>query len=196
MRTSPLLVLLAVAPLYAGASASAQEVRTQAPCSPVVDHTQGSVTFTFSGGCNLGATPAELQDIIGNVLARRAVPLDVYDSVSRALGVTDTALTTFFRILGENKVAAEDLDAKLREIAGRHLTLLKQAEPSADDDPQVAAIKTQAVAAIAIGNYARAEELLQRAFDTDLAAARRAQDAADKHYLTAAKTRADLGGLS
>jgi len=42
-----------------------------------------------------------------NVLARRAIPpelLDRYDMVSRAFGITDTALTTFFRILGENKV--------------------------------------------------------------------------------------------
>jgi tetratricopeptide (TPR) repeat protein len=116
--------------------------------------------------------------------------------------VTDAALGTFFRVLGERKVTTEDLDAKLREIAARHLTLLKQTEPSGDDDPEVAAIKKEAVAAIAVGNYVRAEELLQRAFDTDLAAARRAQDAvrraqdaADKRYLTAAKTRADLGQL-
>jgi hypothetical protein len=90
----------------------------------------------------------------------------------------DTALTTFFRILGENKVATEDLDAKLREVAARHLTLLKQAEGSADDDPQVAAIKTEAVAAIGAGDYARAEGLLRHAFDADVAIARRAQDAA------------------
>src|SRR5262249_35673169 len=98
-----------------------------------------------------------------------------YDTVSRAFGVTDTALTTFLRLLGERKVATEDLDARLREVAARHLTLLKQAEPSPDDDPQVAAIKRDAVAAIGAGDYARAGELLQRAFDADLAAARRAQ---------------------
>jgi hypothetical protein len=86
-----------------------------------VDRTQGNVTVTFSGGCNLGATPAELQDLISNVLARRAVSLELHDNVSRALGVTDTAVTNFFRILGENKVATEDLDAKLREVAARHL---------------------------------------------------------------------------
>ena len=45
------------------------------------------------------------------------------------------------------------------------VTLLKQAESSADDDPQVAAIKKEAVAAIGAGDYVRAEGLLRRAFD-------------------------------
>src|SRR5262249_56111744 len=70
------------------------------------------------------------------------------------------------------------------------------------DDPQVAVIKQQAVAAIGAGDYARAESLLRRAFDADLATARRAQEAATKaleiaakRFLTAAKTRADMGEL-
>jgi tetratricopeptide (TPR) repeat protein len=205
MNIRLLALSLALAPIFVGAAALAQNVQTQAPCSPVVDHTQGNVTVTFSGGCTSGITPVELKEIIDSVLAQRAIPpelLDRYEIVSRQFGVTDTALGTFFRILGEKKVATDDLDAKLREVAARHLTLLKQAEPTGDDDPQVAAIKKEAVAAIADGNYAGAEELLLRAFDTDLAAARRAQeavrraqDAADKRYLTAAKTRADLGEL-
>jgi hypothetical protein len=52
----------------------AQDVQTQAPCSPVVDRTQGNVTNIFNGGCTVGITPAQLQDIIDNVLARRAIP--------------------------------------------------------------------------------------------------------------------------
>src|SRR5262249_46904202 len=84
---------------------------------------------------------------------------------------------------------------KLRDIAGRHLTLLKQAEASTDDDPHVAAIKKQAAEAISNGDYSHAEELLQNAFNADLATARRAQDAANKRFLTAAKTKADLAEL-
>jgi hypothetical protein len=64
------------------------------------------------------------------------IVLDRYEKLSQALGVTDTALTNFFRILG---VKPEDLDGKLREVAARQVTLLKEAESSADDDPQVAA---------------------------------------------------------
>src|SRR5258708_7743902 len=188
-----------VAWLLLGVPALAQDVRTQAPCSPGVDRTQGNVTVTFSGGCTVGITPAELKDIIDNVLSRRAIPpelLDQYEMLSRAFGVTDAALTTFFRVLGERKVATEDLDAKLREVAARHLTLRKQAEASPDDDPQVAAIKKEAVAALGAGDYVRAGDLLRRAYDADLATARRTQDAANKRYLTAAKTRADIGELN
>jgi tetratricopeptide (TPR) repeat protein len=198
MTMSFALLFLSFAWLFAAIPAFAQEVRTQAPCSPVVDRTQGNVTVSFNGGCTVGITPAELKDIIDSVLSRRAIPselLDRYEMVSRAFGVTDTALAAFFRILGENKVATEDLDAKLREIAARHLTLLKQAEASPEDDPQIAAVKKQAVAAIGLGDYGRAEGLLQRAFDADLAAARRAQDAANKRFLTAAKTKADIAEL-
>src|SRR5262245_47071803 len=194
----PRSLMIAGAVLLSTAVLHAQEVRTQAPCSPVVDRTQGNVTLTFSGGCTVGITPAELKEIIDSVLARRAIPpelLDRYEMVSRQFGVADMALTTFFRILGENKVATEDLDAKLREVAARHVTLLKQAEASADDDPQVATIKKEAVAAIGAGDYARAEGLLRRAFDADVAVARRAQDVANKRLLTAARTRADLGQL-
>ena len=58
------------------------------------------------------------------------------------------------------------------------------------------------MAAISTGDYARAQALLEQAFDADLVAARKAQDSANKaletakqRYLTAAKTKADLGEL-
>jgi tetratricopeptide (TPR) repeat protein len=197
-HTSVACLLLIVAWLVITASASAQDTRTGALCSPVVERTQGNVTLTFNGGCTVGITPAELKDIIDSVLARRAIPpelLDRYEMVSRAFNVSDTALTTFFRILGENKVPLEDLDATLRQIAGRHLTLLKQAELSTDNDPQVAALRKQAVTAIEAGDYVGAEGFLQRAFDTSLVASRQIQDAANKRLLSAAKIRAQLGEL-
>jgi tetratricopeptide (TPR) repeat protein len=187
-----LAVFLALAP------AGAQEVRTQAPCSPAIDRTQGNVTINFSGGCTVGITPAQLQEIVASLQAGRSVPpelLDRYDALSQKFGVTDAAVANFFRILGENKVAAGDLDTKLREIAAQHLTLLKQTEAQADDDPQVAALKKDAAAAIDAGDYARAQTLLQQALDADLVAEKRALEAANQRYLTAAKTKADLGQL-
>jgi tetratricopeptide (TPR) repeat protein len=192
LALSSLLICLCAAPT------SAQEVRTQAPCSPVIDRTQGNVTVNFTGGCTAGITPAQIQEIVERVLAGRPIPaefLDKYESISRQFGVADTALTTFFRILGNSKVAIEDLDAKLREIAARHLTLLKQVESLPGDDPQVETLKKEAVAAIGAGDYPRAQGLLEQAFDADLVAARKALDAANRRYVTAAKTKADLGQL-
>jgi hypothetical protein len=56
---------IATASLFWVSTSHAQEVKTQAPCSPVVDRTQGNVTVTFSGAAALSEiTPAQLNDII------------------------------------------------------------------------------------------------------------------------------------
>jgi tetratricopeptide (TPR) repeat protein len=180
------------------ASANAQGVRTEAPCSPVIDRTQGNVTINFTGGCTAGIAPAQLQQIIDDVMSRRSIPPDLlekYEQLGQRFGVTDMAVATFFRVMGERKVPTEDLDAKLREIAARHLTLLKQVETVPGADPQLDALKKSAVAAIGAGDYARAQALLEQAFDADLVAARKALDTANQRYVTAAKTKADLGQL-
>src|SRR5690348_1844746 len=101
--------------------ATAQDILTGAPCSPVVQQVQGDVALTFRGGCTVGISPAEMKEIIDTILTRRAIPpelLDRYEAISQQFGVTQTALATFFRILGERNTAVEELDAKLREIAG------------------------------------------------------------------------------
>ena len=110
-------IIIVGAMLLSIAGSHAQDVRTQAPCSPVVGRTQGNVTLI----CTVGTTPAQLQDIVDNVLFRRAIPsefVDRYDQLSPEFRVTDTALTIVFHILGENKVAMEDLDAKLTRDPG------------------------------------------------------------------------------
>jgi hypothetical protein len=62
-------------------------------------------------------------------------------------------------------------------------------------DPQLDALKKSAVAAIGAGDYARAQALLEQAFDADLVAARKALDTANQRYVAAAMTKADLGQL-
>lgn len=146
-------------------AAAAQNVRTEAPCSPVIDRTQGSVTITFTDGCTAGISPEQIQQIINDVQNKPAAPPESVEELARRLGVTDAALATFLRILGERKVSAEDLDAKLREIAARHLMLLKQIEAPPGEDPQVGSLRKEAMAAIDAGNYARAEALLQQLRD-------------------------------
>src|SRR5262245_21531939 len=111
--------------LVALASANAQSLRTEAPCSPVIDRTQGNVTINFTGGCTAGLTPEQMQQIVEAVLNKRAVPVESFEELAQRFGVTSLAVTTFFRVLGERHVPIEDLDAKLREIAARHLTALK-----------------------------------------------------------------------
>jgi tetratricopeptide (TPR) repeat protein len=178
--------------------AMAQNTQTQGPCSPIIDKTGGPVTINFSGGCTNGIDPGQLKAIIESVVAGRAIPpelLDRYEALGQKFGVTDIALTSFFRILGEKQVETSDLDTKLREIAGRYLTLLKQAESVSGFDPKAAALKTKALAEIKAGHYAAAESLLQRAVEADLAGLRSAQEALDNRYLAAAETKAVFAQL-
>ena len=178
------------------ASCNQQDVRTAGACSPVVNRTQESVTLNLA--CTAEITPTQLQQITNAVRAGQAIPpelLERSERLAQRLGVADTAVTNFFRILGDRKVPIEDLDAKLREVAGQHLTLLKQLETLSGEDPQVASIKKEAVAAVGAGDYALAQSLLEKAYDADLVAARKAQDAANRRFVTAAKTKADLGQL-
>jgi hypothetical protein len=59
MNRSVAISAVIVAWLAATAAATAQDVRTQAPCSPITDKTQGGVAINFNGGCNIIGVPAE-----------------------------------------------------------------------------------------------------------------------------------------
>ena len=105
------------------------------------------------------------------------------------LGVTQGAVTTFLRTLGEKDVPVEELPAKLGEIAERHKALLAQIASVRSDSPDVQAIKDQAHAAVERGDYERAESLLTKAEDAALASA-------DQLRLDAAALRAERGELA
>ncbi|WYD80677.1 MAG: hypothetical protein V8K32_15350 [Candidatus Electrothrix gigas] len=78
------------------------------------------------------------------------------------LAVTDAALTNFFRILEEQQVPRNDLDAKLREIAAAHKELLAQVEAIQSKDPEVLRLKDEAKQAVETGRYANAMRLLKK----------------------------------
>jgi hypothetical protein len=109
-------------------------------------------------GAMLLTTHLLLFGLIG--AATTVLGLQILYAAAREAGLLETADVGF---KASTQAPMKDLDAKLREVAARHLTLLKQAEALADDDPQVAAIKKQAIAAIGAGDYDRADGLLQRA---------------------------------
>jgi tetratricopeptide (TPR) repeat protein len=93
MSFAPLLLLLIAAWIVSAASALAQDVRTQARHSPVVDPTRGHVTLTFSGGCTVGITPAELKDINLALLYRvQGRYADAEPLYKRALAIGEKAL--------------------------------------------------------------------------------------------------------
>ncbi|MCI5133308.1 MAG: hypothetical protein D3904_17790, partial [Candidatus Electrothrix sp. EH2] len=104
------------------------------------------------------------------------VPPEVFANYVEELGVTKSALTSFFKILEEQQVARGDLDAKLREIAMRHVELLQRFETVTSDDPEVQALKKEAGDAIKSGAYDQADMLLAQAKERDRAAVARLKE--------------------
>ncbi len=105
----------------------------------------------------------------GNVTVN-GIPPELFAQYVRDLGVTDSALASFFKILEEQQIPRGDLDSKLREIAFRYKELLLRFEAVTSDDPQVQALKKQARQAIENGDYDRADALLNQAKERDRAA--------------------------
>jgi len=96
--------------------------------------------------------------------------------MAKELGVTEAALRNFFKILQENHVGADELDAKLREIAQRHKDLLERVAAIPDVDERANGLRDDAQAAIADGRYDDADEILRTAENQDLQAAAELED--------------------
>jgi tetratricopeptide (TPR) repeat protein len=113
----------------------------------------------------------------------------------KKLGVTEAALSSFFRILERREVPPEDLDSTLREIARRYKELEQRLATFSSEDPEVVALKEAARDALEAGDFGRAEALLQDAKEKDIAAAKAMQKSARKRLLSAAESAAELGAL-
>ena len=85
--------------------------------------------------------------------------------LGKQLGIKQSAIENFFRLLGQEQVPDEKLAESLATIANRHKELLAQLQAFGSDDPAIATLLTQARAAIEAGEYQQAESLLARAED-------------------------------
>ncbi len=63
---------------------------------------------------------------IGRQVNSYGIPPEVFAEYARKLAVTEAALASFFKILGENQVPPGDVDGKLREIADNYNELLQR----------------------------------------------------------------------
>ena len=117
------------------------------------------------------------------------------EKLMEELGVTRSALRNFFKILEQERVPFDDLDKKLREIAGQYTELLQRLEFVQSEDPKVVAFKTQARQAIEAGQFAASENLLKQAETRDLDAIEQLEAAAKQRRLSAAETNADNARL-
>jgi tetratricopeptide (TPR) repeat protein len=179
---------------WGSAFAAARAQTTTGDCSPIVRDTAGNVEINIA--CPIQLTPAQLRRLIEGVRSPDGVAptlVGEFRDLSKQLGVTESALENFFRILDRENVPADDLDATLRKIARRHLSLIADLRRVAAAEPEVQGLKDEALAAIQAVDYDRAESLLRQAEEADLDGARRAQAEAERRLLSAAETRAQRG---
>src|SRR5882724_3655573 len=64
--------------------------------------------------------------------------------LAKELGVTQSALESFFKILQQKHVPPEDLDSKLREVAASYKRLQAQLQQFLSEDPTVTALRREA----------------------------------------------------
>jgi tetratricopeptide (TPR) repeat protein len=125
------------------------------------------------GEQNIGQGP----NAIGKQVNNYNVQPEVFAKYAEELGVTKAALTSFFKILEQEKVPLGDLDSKLREIAFQHKELLLRFESVQSDDSEVRNLKVEAKNAIENGRFAEAEDWLVQARERDRQAVARMKDA-------------------
>ena len=123
--------------------------------------------------------------------------------LGQKLGFTSSAVTEFFKILGERNVPEEKIPAQLIEIATHFAQTRDELAALEPDDPQVAELAHSAKQALDAGHLTKADALLDRAKEAELSAfhqarklALKAQEAADRHAVTAAKLLASRGNIA
>ena len=143
------------------------------------------------------ATPSEMLDPspVDDEIDRLAEQME---ALSAELGTTKDALNGMFEILAEQKeLPVDQLEAKLREIAERHveLTRLWQALPKSNDDPEITLRREQATQALEAGDYDQAAELLEEARSIIRQARQEHQEALDRSLLGEASIFSQQGQL-
>ena len=116
---------------------------------------------------------------------------------SEEFGVTHAAVKTMLGILKEQQVPPDQLEAKLKEIAERHLELTEQLHvlSKSNDEPEIAKPHEQAAIAVENGNYDRAAEALAEAVAIDRRAMDALQEELDRRKLSVAATISQQGEL-
>ncbi|MCV6637010.1 tetratricopeptide repeat protein [Candidatus Albibeggiatoa sp. nov. NOAA] len=147
-------------------------------------HTEGNIdeSNVIVGGSN------NQQNIYG-------IPPELFAQYVSDLGITDTALNNFFKILRQEKVDRADLDSKLREIAESYKKLQERATQLVSDDTEVQALQEKAQQALGEFDFESADKWLLEASEKDAQAiaameaeAQKIQEAVNKRKLSKVNT--------
>ena len=110
--------------------------------------------------------------------------------LAKQLGVAESAVGNFLRILEQQQVPLHEWDQALRQIAERHKELLQRASLLETDDPVVAQLRKAATQAIDAGDYQSAEDSLAKAVARDNEIALQLKSSFQKRKHSAAQSQA------
>ncbi|MDQ3775413.1 MAG: hypothetical protein M3461_14215 [Pseudomonadota bacterium] len=192
LRPLSLAVFLAA---YCGTAMAVEEVKASGGVAAGGDIRDSTIIF--------GLTHEQVKETMLAIAREDSTAQAKVRELSQKLLTTEGALIGFFRILEETDVPLERLPAKLEEIARRHKETLQRMAALAVEDPEIGALVGQARGAVDRGDYDRANALLTRAEEAELAAIERAeavtneaQEAVLRRRLSAAAVRAEKGGIA
>jgi tetratricopeptide (TPR) repeat protein len=174
------------------------EQQTHGPDSPAIAKVEGGVSITNDVGVTAsGSGTALMQTGPGSVHITNihGISEEQHQRLAKELGVTQSALESFFKILEQTHVAPGDLDSTLRDIAKKYKSLQEQLQAFTSEDPVVMTLKRDASKALEAGDFTRVETLLNAASQKDLEGAQQFQEMATKRWLSAAASKAENGRL-
>jgi tetratricopeptide (TPR) repeat protein len=118
-----------------------------------------------------------------------------FRALSGELGITQTALKNFFKIIQQENVPAEEYDSTLRKIAKTYKELSERLDRFSSSDPTVTALKEKAKEYLTSGDFEQAESFLNKAMVQDLEAARQMEEIAEERMISAAASMPEIGEL-
>lgn len=129
------------------------------------------------------------------VFGTKGVSEETFQRLAEDLGITKAALNTFFRIIEQKQVPAEDLDNTLRKIAHEYKELQNKLLTFTSEEPEIVSLKRQASEALQRGEFQIAESFLNQASERGVRSAQQMATVRDELLLGAAASKAENAEL-
>lgn len=124
------------------------------PQSSNVTNVAGDFNINVEPGAQSYTQTGDGTIVVTNI---QGIPPEIHRKLAEQLGITDAALTNFFRMLQRDKVPPETLDSTLREIASQYKELESKLAALSTDNPAITLLKQEARQALDAGELEHAK---------------------------------------